>query len=192
MTHCAPHEQTTRHNNRYRGLPFAPSPLAYLWTGVNTSTLMSSPERHRTTSTTSSATAYHRISDHGGRSSGPNPRWTACNQRPTVFSSKAILAAPTTANRVPALRLCRIDRRAHPISDDQHTARQSKATPVPPSRQTMVHPAGKRRMRSSHCTYCLFALETSVGHPRQSDLPPRTALGSKFRTSEHPALGPAR
>ena len=45
--------------------------------------------------------------------------------------------------------------------------------------------------RSLLCTYCLFALETSVGHLRRSDLPPRTALGFRFRTSEHPALGPA-
>jgi hypothetical protein len=46
--------------------------------------------------------------------------------------------------------------------------------------------------RSSLCTYCSFALETSVGHLRRSDLPPRTALGFKFRTSEHPARGPAQ
>ena len=47
-------------------------------------------------------------------------------------------------------------------------------------------------LRSLLCTYCSFALETSVGHLRRSDLPPRTALGFRFRTSEHPALGPAQ
>jgi hypothetical protein len=46
--------------------------------------------------------------------------------------------------------------------------------------------------RSLLCTYCSFALETSVGHPRRSDLPLRTELDYRFRTSEHPALGPAR
>jgi hypothetical protein len=46
--------------------------------------------------------------------------------------------------------------------------------------------------RSSLCTYCSFALETSVGHRRRSDLPPRTARDFRFRTSEHPALGLAQ
>jgi hypothetical protein len=42
-----------------------------------------------------------------------------------------------------------------------------------------------------HCTYFLYAPETYVVHLRQSGLPPRTALGFRFRTSDHPALGPA-
>jgi hypothetical protein len=46
--------------------------------------------------------------------------------------------------------------------------------------------------RSVLCTYCLFALETSVGHRRRSDSPPHTVLGYRFQTSKHPALGPAQ
>ena len=81
-----------------------------------------------------------------------------------------------------------------------HSCLNRKFTPVAASALTRILNAVQVwsdavrvfETRSLLCTYCSFALETSVGHLRRSDLPPRTALGFRFRTSEHPALGPAQ
>jgi tetratricopeptide (TPR) repeat protein len=81
-----------------------------------------------------------------------------------------------------------------------HSCLNRKSTPVAASALTRILNAVQVRSdavrvfetRSLLCTYCSFAVETYVGHLRRSDLPPRTALGFRFRTSEHPALGPAQ